>query len=110
MQFIIPSPRLPKEDPGYVAECEAAMEAALGDMIASLAEAAGSEQVAYRIANATLFPDEHPVAAARLVALTKLARNVGWAEFAIRKALPVAVAKITVPLIDPSLGNSGPHA
>lgn len=110
MQFTIASPRVPQEDPGYIAECEVAMERALGDMIASLAEAAGSEQVAYRIANATLFPDEHPVAAARLNALSKLARTAGWAEFAIRKALPSAVAKITVPLIDPSLGNSGPHA
>ena len=110
MQFTISSPRVPTEDPGYVAECEAAIESALGSMIASLAETAGSDQVAFRIANATLFPDEHPVAAARLVALTKLARNVGWAEFAIKKALPVAVAKITVPLIDPRLSKSGPHA
>lgn len=110
MQFTISSPRLPKEDPGYVAECESAMETALGDMIASLADATGSEQIAFRIANAILFPDEHPVAAARLVALTKMARNVGWAEFAVTKALPAAVAKITVPLMDPSVGKIGPHA
>lgn len=110
MQFTVAPPRVPKEDPGYVAECEAAMQSALGDMIASLADAGGCEQIAHRIANAALFPDEHPVAAARLVALTKLARNVGWAEFAVRKALPVAVAKITVPLIDPSSNKSAPHA
>jgi hypothetical protein len=110
MQFNISSPRLPKEDPGYVAACEAAIEAALGDMIASLSDAAGSEQVAYRIANAALFPEEHPVAAARLAALTTRARTVGWAEFAITKALPMAVAKITVPLIDPTVSNAGPHA
>lgn len=110
MQFTVSSPRLHKDDPGYVAECEAVMEAALGDMIASLGETAGSEQVAFRIANAVLFPDENPVAAARLVALTKMARNVGWAEFAIKKALPAAVAKITVPLMDPSVSKSSSHA
>lgn len=77
------------------------MEAVVHDLIASLAESTGSDNVAYRIANATLFPDEHPVAAARLSALTRRAQNVGWAEFAVRKALPTAIAKITVPLIDP---------
>lgn len=110
MQFTVPSPHVAKDDPGYVAQCEAAIESALGDMLTSLADAAGCEQVAYRIANAALFPDEHPVAGAPLVALSKSARNVGWAEFAVRKALPVAVAKITVPLIDPRMRKSGPQA
>jgi hypothetical protein len=91
----ISPPRVDPGDPDYVRMCQKALEEPSRDMLDTYASAIGSRtHAAATIATELAFPAEMPRAAIYLEMLGAGARSAGWADFAIKAALPTAIAKV----------------
>lgn len=100
MLLSISRPMRDSADPGYVQECRKVLQGPASELIEAFSVATGSRRFAASlIATAVSFPGEVPRAEPYLEMMFASARSAGWADFAIKAALPMVLSEIVAGIL-----------